>query len=432
MFRTLFTKSNRKPWFTSPKEAVGLIKSKNRVYVHGVGMFPKVLMQALAERSDLEQVELNHLHIEDTNPCTGLKPFHTVNYFIGSNQRKAVAHGQATQLPCFLSEFPRLMRQGIRTPDVALIQVSPPDQHGFCSLGLEVCTAYAAVETSKIVIAQMNPQVPRTHGSSHIHISCLDAIVQVDEPLPTVKSAPLSKAELAIGKHLSELIPDGATLQMGIGGIPNAVLESLKNHKNLGVHTEMFSDGLIDLVESGVVNNSQKQIYRGMTVTSFAMGTERLHQWVHDNPTVVFKDIARVNNPNMIALNPRVTAINAAVEIDLTGQVCADSIGTRMLSGVGGQLDFERGAALSEHGLPIICLKSLTKTGASTIVPTLQVGAGVTTSRFHVHYVATEYGVVNLFGKDLLERARLLISIAHPSHQAVLAQQAFERYQVVL
>ncbi|KAJ3272924.1 hypothetical protein HDV01_005121 [Terramyces sp. JEL0728] len=423
------------PPLLNADDAVKLVNSGDRIYMHGVASFPTVLASALAKRRELRNVEIDHLHIIPENPCstTELKDsFFVSNYFIGPNQRKQVAEGISSLIPCFLSDLPKLMRNGVRSTDVAFLNVSTPDKHGFCSLGLEVCTALAAVETAKLVIAQINPNVPRTHGQSFVHINSFDAIVDVNEPIPEIAPAKASPVELAIGKHLAELIPDGATLQMGIGGIPNAVLECLKNHKNLGIHTEMFSDGVIALIESGVVNNSQKFHFPHTTVTAFAMGTKRLYDFVDDNPSIHFNDISVVNDPSVIGKNPKVTAINAAVEVDITGQVCADSVGSRMISGVGGQCDFEYGASISKGGLPIICLPSIAKSGGSTIVPFLKQGAGITTTRNHVHYVVTENGIAYLFGKNLLERAKAMIKIAHPSHQDELSKQAYERFKVLI
>ncbi|KAI8892582.1 acetyl-CoA hydrolase/transferase [Globomyces pollinis-pini] len=433
--RQLFVRKGP-PKELSAEEAVKCIQSNDRIYMHGVAAFPSALATALSKRSsELTNIEINHLHCEILNPCSSLDvkdSFFIDNYFIGSNQRKAVAEGRSSLIPCFLSELPKLMRSGIRRPDVAFLNVSPPDKHGFCSLGVEICTAFAAAETATTVIAQINPHMPRTHGQSFVHINTFDSIVHVDDPLPELSVKEPKDVEKAIGKYLAELIPDGATLQMGIGGIPNAVLACLENHKDLGIHTEMFSDGILPLIEKGVITNAKKSFSPNSVVTSFIMGSKKLYDFVDDNPEVLFKDIAIVNDPVIIAMNPKVTAINAAIEVDITGQVCADSVGHRMISGVGGQVDFERGAALSVGGIPTICLPSTTKDGSSTIVSALKSGAGVTTTRNHVHYVITEYGVANLFGKDLIERAKLLINIAHPKHRAELARLAFERYKVLI
>jgi acyl-CoA hydrolase len=321
-----------------------------------------------------------------------------------------------------------LFRKKILPLQVALIQVSPPDKHGFCSLGVSVDVSLAAVQSAEHVIAQVNPNMPRTHGDGLIHIDQLECAVEADEPLIEVTVPGRNGVSRSIGRHCAELIEDGATLQMGIGAIPDAVLEALDGHKDLGIHSEMFSDGVIKLVEKGVVNGSQKVIYPGKLVGSFLMGSRRLYDFVDDNPQVAMLDAAYVNDTKIIRQNPKVTAINSALEVDLTGQICADSIGTRLYSGVGGQMDFIRGASLSEGGKPIIALPSVTSKGISRIVPFLKEGAGVVTTRAHVHYVVTEYGIANLYGKNLRQRARALIDIAHPNHREELENAAYERF----
>jgi acyl-CoA hydrolase len=307
-----------------------------------------------------------------------------------------------------------------------LISVSSPDEHGYCSLGTSIDISSAAQQSAKIVIAQVNKFVPRTHGDGLIHLKDIDYMVEYDEPLPETKNHDLTEVEKAIGKNIAELVEDGATLQMGIGAIPNAVLACLGNHKNLGIHSEMFSDGILPLVESGVINGQNKVKHPGMIVGSFVVGTKKLYDFIDDNPIVKMLDFAYVNNTDVIRRNPKVTAINSAIEIDLTGQVCADSIGSKIFSGVGGQMDFIRGASLSEGGKPIIALSSTTKNGASKISAVLKPGAGVVTTRAHVHYVVTEFGAVNLYGKTLEERAKLLIGIAHPNHREALSKDAFD------
>jgi 4-hydroxybutyrate CoA-transferase len=326
-------------------------------------------------------------------------------------------------LPCFLSEIPALLRNK-RRPDVALIQVSPPDAHGFCSLGVSVDVARAAVESARIVIAEVNKRMPRVHGDGFVRFEDIDAFIEVDEPLPEPAREPPSDIEQAIGRNVASLVDDGATLQMGIGAIPDAVLRALHGHKHLGIHTEMFSDGALDLIRSGAVDNSRKAVHPGKTISGFVLGSRALYDFVDDNPSVALLDIAYVNNPDVIARNPRVTAINSAVEVDVTGQVCADSIGRRIISGVGGQMDFMRGAALSEDGKPILALPSRTKRGAPRIVATLQPGAGVVTTRAHVHWVVTEHGIADLAGKSLGERARALAAIAHPDDRDALLRGA--------
>ncbi|KAJ3076636.1 hypothetical protein HDU98_001645 [Podochytrium sp. JEL0797] len=389
------------------------------------------LLRALEKRGpELKNVEFIHLHLNQPNPCATQElrdSFFTNNFFVGPNQRKLVGQGVSSYVPLFLSECPLVMREGYLRPDVAFINVSPPDQHGFVSLGTEVALAFPAVETAKIVVAQINPRVPRTHGASFVHMDCLNYVCHVDEPLFSAgpEKAP-TEVEARIGSTIANLVSDGATLQMGIGSIPNAVLAGLKNHKGLGVHTEMFQEGLIPLIESGVVTNWNKKFIAGKVVTAFIAGSQRLYDYVDDNPLIYFEDASVVNNPVVIARNPKVTAINSAIQVDLTGQVCADSVGQRQISGVGGQVDFERGAALSEGGLPIITLPSISKTGESCIVAQLNSGASVATTRNHVHYVVTEWGAAQLFGKNLQQRAKALIGIAHPDHRAALERQAFQ------
>lgn len=418
--------------FVSAEEAVGSIASGDRVFIHGVAAAPRVLIEAMVDRSgELRGVELVHLHTEGRAPYSLPEhedSFHVNAFFVGGNVREAVNEGRGDYIPVFLSEIPALFRRGVLPLDVALINVSPPDSHGFCSLGVSVDIARAAADTAKIVIAQINPNVPRTIGDALVHIKDIDFAVEVDEPLPEVPPPTPTVVDEAIGRSIAELIDDGATLQMGIGAIPNSVLASLTNHKDLGIHTEMFSDGLIDLVESGVVNGRKKAKHPGKIVSGFVMGTKRLYDFVDDNPQVLMLDIGYVNDTSVIRRNPKVTAINSAIEVDLTGQVCADSIGRRQYSGVGGQMDFIRGASLSEGGKPIIALPSSTSRGESKIVPFLKEGAGVVTTRAHVHYIVTEYGVADLYGKNLRQRARELIRIAHPDHREELERQARERF----
>jgi acyl-CoA hydrolase len=395
-------------------------------------MTPKTLVNAMTGRaSELSDVEVIHIHTE--GEAAYVKPeysqsFNTNCCFVGGNVRKAVWEGEADYIPVFLSEIPNFFRRGILPLDVALIQVSPPDAHGYCSLGVSVDVACAAYQTAKLVIAQINLQVPRTFGDSVLHIDEIDYAVETDEPIHAVTPRAISESERKIGKYIADMIDNGATLQMGIGAVPDAVLAELKGHKELGIHTEMFSDGLIDLVESGAVTGEHKKVSPNKITACFAVGTKKLYDFVHDNPIVDMREAAFTNDTVLIRKNPKVTAINSAVEIDLTGQVCADTIGTRQYSGVGGQMDFIRGASLSPDGKPIIALTSMTGKGISKIVPTLKEGAGVTTTRAHVHWIVTEYGAVNLYGKNLRQRAKALISIAHPDHQADLEKAAFERF----
>lgn len=417
----------------SAAEAVLSISSGNRVFIHGVSAAPQVLIKAMTDRAaELRNVEIVHLHTEGIAPYAEpeLADSFSVNaFFVGSNVRRAVREGRADYIPVFLSEIPALFRRKVLPLDVALIHLSPPDKHGFCSLGVSVDIAKAAVETAKYVIAQINPHMPRTLGDGLVHCKNIDAFVEVDEPLLEAKLPTLSEVDRKIGGHIAGLIDDGATLQMGIGSIPNAVLSALAGHRDLGVHSEMFSDGVIDLVESGVINGIRKLKHPGKIVAGFAMGTQRLYDFIDDNPQILLLDIAYVNDTAVIRRNPKVTAINSAIEVDLTGQVCADSIGTLLYSGVGGQMDFIRGASLSEDGRPIIALPSTTSRGESKIVPFLKEGAGVVTTRAHVHYIVTEYGVANLYGKNLNQRAAALTQIAHPDHREMLERAAFERFR---
>lgn len=357
--------------------------------------------------------------------------FHVNSLFVSASIREAVREGRADYVPVFLSEIPELFKRGILPLDVAIVQVSVPDQHGYCSLGASVDIARSAVNTAKYVIAQVNPNVPRTHGDGMVHVNRFAAMVYCEDPLhEAVFAKEGTAAELQIGEHIAALIEDRSTLQLGIGSIPDAVLKCLFNHKDLGIHTEMFSDGIIDLVEADVINNKFKMIHPNKSVTGFALGTKRLYNYINDNPAFAFLDIDYVNESAVIRRNPRMVAINSAVEIDLTGQICADSIGTYQYSGIGGQMDFMRGAALSEGGKPIIALPSRTAKGVSRIVPYLKEGAGVVTTRGHVHYVVTEFGVAYLYGKNLRQRAHALINIAHPDDREALERSCHERFKV--
>ncbi|MCW5939663.1 MAG: acetyl-CoA hydrolase/transferase family protein [Fimbriimonadaceae bacterium] len=416
----------------SPDEAVSEVRSRQRIYVHGMSAFPRCLMDALVARADeLRGVEIVHLHTE--GDATYARPefqdsFFVNNLFIGSNVRQAVAEGRADYVPVFLSEIPALFRKGVMPLDWAFVTVSPPDKHGCVSLGVSVDCSLAAVESAERVVAQVNPNMPRTHGDGNLPVSMFHQFVEVDHPLIEMPPPPMTERDVKIGARVAELVEDGATLQMGIGAIPNAVLAALSGHRRLGVHTEMFSDGLVDLVESGVVTGEEKTLYRGKVVSGFVSGTKRLYDFVDDNPRVLLLDIANVNDTSAIRKLPKMTAINSAIEIDLTGQVCADSIGTKLYSGVGGQMDFVRGASLSPGGKPIFALPSTTSKGESRIVPVLKPGAGVVTTRAHVHFVVTEHGVADLYGKNLRQRATALIDIAHPDHREALERAAVERF----
>jgi len=416
----------------TPEEAVKIISSNQRVFIQGGVATPQVLVRAMTARAmELRNVEVVHLHTEGEASYAEetMKDSFCVNsFFIGPNVRQAIKSGNAQYIPVFLSEIPNLFRRKILPLDVAMVQVSPPDKHGYCSLGVSVDTTISAVEEATYVIAQINPKMPRTFGDGLIHVDYFHSYCEVEADLPEMAIPESTEIENAIGKHIAGLVEDGATLQMGIGGIPNAALKFLNNHKNLGIHTEMFSDGIIDLVNSGTINGKFKKKHPYKITSGFAMGTKRLYDFMDDNPEIVMLDIGYVNDSAVIRQNPKVTAINSAVEIDLTGQVCADSIGKTMYSGVGGQMDFIRGASLSEGGKPIIALGSATHRGLSKIVPTLKEGAGVVTTRAHVHYVVTEYGVADLYGKNLLQRARILTEIAHPDHRETLEKDRFERF----
>ncbi|MBD0850129.1 acetyl-CoA hydrolase/transferase family protein [Maribacter arenosus] len=415
-------------------EAISIVKSGDRIFVQGAAMTPNTLVNTLCENryKELENVEIISIHT-DGEVKFAIPPYNQAfkinSCFVGSNVRKAVNTNQGDYIPIFLSEIGLLFRRAILPLDVAIVQVSPPDRHGFCSLGVSVDVTLAAIQTAKKVIAQVNPNVPRTHGDGIIHVSHIDFAIAVDEPIHIYNPTVLTETDKQVGKHVAELIEDGATLQLGIGNIPNAVLNNLHNHKRLGVHTEMFSDGLLPLVEKGIVTGEEKVVDEWKIVTCFAAGSKKLYDFIDDNPMVLFKEAAYTNDTAIIRRNPKVTAINSAIEIDLTGQICADSIGYLHFSGVGGQMDFIRGARLSNGGKPIFALTSQTAKGVSKITSHLREGAGVTTTRAHVNYVVTEYGVVSLFGKNLHQRAKALISIAHPDHREALSKAAYERFE---
>lgn len=417
---------------TTPEEVVKLVKSGDRVFFQGAAMTPNELIDALCDRhQELENVEIVSIHTEGDAKYT-LPPynstFHLNSCFVGGNVRKSVNTPYADYVPVFLSEIHRLFYDGYLPIDVVFVQVSPPDKHGYCSLGVSVDVALPAVRSGKTILAQINPSVPRTHGTGIVHIDDIALACEVDRPIHEHPPTPIFEIEEQIGRNVAELIDDGATLQMGIGNIPDAVLSNLGNHKNLGIHTEMFSDGVLPLLENGVITGKEKAVKRGKIVSCFAVGSRKLYDFIDDNPICDFRDAGYTNDTARIRRNPKVTAINSAIEIDLTGQVCADTIGSYQFSGVGGQMDFIRGAALSKGGKPIFALASATKKGTSKIVPFLKPGAGVTTTRAHVHHVATEYGVVNLFGKNLQQRAKALIEIAHPEHREMLHKAAYERF----
>lgn len=413
-------------------EAVAVVRSGDRVFIHSVAAAPQALITALAARAPaLRGVEVVQLHTEGPAPYAAPElaaSFRVNALFVGKNVRDAVARGQGDYVPIFLSEVPALFRSRAMPLDVALISVSPPDKHGYCTLGPSVDATRAAVQSARTVVAQVNANLPRTHGDALVHVDDIDLAVWQDDPVPEVRQANLTGLERTIGNYVASLVEDGATLQLGIGAIPEAVLAALADHEDLGVHTEMFSDGVVELVRRGVITGARKRNHPGKVVASFVMGTRDLYDFVDDNPSVLLLDVAYTNDTAVIRRNPAVTAINSALEIDLTGQVCADSLGTYQYSGVGGQMDFIRGASLSERGKPIIAMPSATSRGESRIVPFLKPGAGVVTTRAHVNYVVTEHGVASLYGKNLRQRARALIGIAHPSHREALERAAWERF----
>jgi acyl-CoA hydrolase len=418
--------------YTSAEEALQAVKPGHRVFVHGGAATPHFLLKKLAERSSsLWNVEIVSISLQGDAVVADKKykdSFRINSLFVSQNVREAVNDGRGDYVPIFLSEIPILFRRGILPLDVAVVQVSPPDKHGYCSLGTSVDIALSAVKAAKHVIAQVNPRMPRTLGDGLIKITEFDAAVYAEEELPEVICGEPNELSMRIAAHCAELVEDGATLQTGLGSIPDAVLASLTNHKALGVHTEMLSEGFIPLIERGIVTNEHKRKHRGKSVTSFILGSRKLYDFVDDNPSVIALGIDYVNDTAIIRVNPKVTAINSAIEVDITGQICSDSIGTYHYSGVGGQMDFVRGASLSEGGKPIIALPSVTGKGISRIVGSLKPGAGVVTTRGHAHYVVTEYGVAYLYGKNMRQRAKALIEIAHPNHREALERAAFDRF----
>ncbi|NNK40477.1 MAG: acetyl-CoA hydrolase/transferase family protein [Winogradskyella sp.] len=408
----------------SAEEALKIVKSNDRIYIQAAAAVPNVLINALTARhEELRNVEICQLHTEGPAPYADPKytnSFHVNSFFIGKNVRHTLKAGNGSYTPVFLSEVPLLFKRNIVDVKVALIHVSVPDIHGYCSLGVSVEATLAAIENADYVIAQVNKQMPRTFGDGIIHVTEINAFVECDEPLPTIPVTEPTDIETKIGDYVASLIEDRSTLQMGIGNIPNAVLSRLHNHKDLGLHTEMFSDGVIDLILKDVINGNYKGVNPGRAMATFLMGSKRLYDYVDDNPFVEMRTSDYVNDVSVIKQNPRMVAINSAIEVDLTGQVCADSIGSKMYSGVGGQMDFIRGASLSEGGKAIIALPSVTKKGISRIVPSLKPGAGVVTTRAHVHYVVTEYGIANLYGKTISQRVKALAEIAHPDHREAI------------
>lgn len=426
----------KEPKWMSAEEAMRFVKTGDTVFVHGAAATPRALVPALAEhgkKNQLKNVKVHHIHTEgaaeyNDPDCQGI--FRSNSLFTGANCRGPIADGRADFTPIFLGDIPQLFFRGIIKPNVSLVQVTPADQHGYHSLGTSVDVVRAALQHSEYIVGQVNSRLPRTQGDALIHTSHFDALVKGEMELPEHKPPKLGEIENAIGRHIAEnLVEDGATLQMGIGAIPDAVLAQLKGHKDLGVHSEMFSDGLVELVKTGAVTNRLKKICPGRILSSFAVGTRQLFDFMDDNPFLVMKTIDYVNKEFNIAQNPKVTAINSCIEVDLVGQVCSDSIGTRVYSGFGGQVDFIRGAALGldGKGKPILAMPSTTKKGESKIVPFLKEGAGVVSTRAHVHYIVTEHGIAELFGRNYRQRAYALIQIAHPDHREALEKAAFAR-----
>lgn len=420
--------------FISADEAVKVVKSGDHIHFSSVASAPQILIQALCRRGDtgeLKNVRIHHLHTEGSAPYTDAKYegvfFHQA-FFVGGNVRKNVQAGYADYIPIFLSETQKLYRSGYLPCDIAMIQVSPVDKHGYVSLGTSVDATLAAIECAKTVIAVVNKNVPRSWGDAMIPLNMIDLFVEDNTPLEPAEFSEPSEIEKTIGINCANLIEDEATLQMGIGAIPNAVLAQLGNHKNLGIHTEMFADGVLPLVEKGVINGAAKKIDKGKMVSTFLMGSQKCYDFIDDNPMVSMMDVGYTNDPFIIAKNPRVTAINSALQVDITGQVCADSLGRKFYSGTGGQIDFLYGASLSEGGKAIIAMPSTTNKGISKIADVLTAGAGVVTTRSHIHWLVTEYGAVNLYGKSLQERAKLIIGIAHPDHRESLDRSSFERF----
>lgn len=416
------------------EEAVKVIKSGDHIHLSSVASVPQTLVKAMCKRGEegaFKNVTISHLHTEGEAPYTDPKfegIFQLNSFFVGGNVRKATQAGYADYIPIFLSETQKLYRDGYIKCNVAMVQVSPPDENGYVSLGTSVDATLAAIETADYVLAVVNKYVPHAFGDALIPANMIHYYVEHDCELEPAHFSEPNAQETAIGKHCAALIEDGATLQMGIGSIPNAVLAQLHNHKNLGVHTEMFADGVMELVEKGIINGANKKIDKYKLVSTFLMGSQKVYDFIHKNPMVAMMDVAYTNDPFIIAQNPKVTAINSALQVDITGQVCADSIGTKFYSGVGGQVDFIYGASRSEGGKAIIAMPSVTNKGLSKLAPELTLGAGTVTTRNHIHWLVTEFGAVNLYGKPLQERAKLITSIAHPDHREALDKAAFERY----
>jgi len=419
--------------FTTAEQALKLVKSGNRIYVHAAAATPTILTDALTNRaSELTNVEICHLHTGGIVQYADIKykdSFFVNSLFIGANVRNTIKQGNGSYTPIFLSEMSNAITSGILKVDVTLIQVSPPDEHGFCSLGPSIENIIAAMETSKTVIAQVNKYMPRTFGDGIIHISRIHYFVEHHTPIYTLHNGIVTPEETKIGAFIAELIDDKSCLQMGIGSIPNAVLNNLTNHKGLGLHTEMFSDGIIPLVKSGVITGEHKKLLKGKIVATFAQGSQELYDFINNNPSVEMREASFTNDPNQIQKNSNVVAINSAIEIDVTGQACADSVGPNLFSGVGGQVDFVYGASKSKNGKSILALQSVTAKGVNKIVPHLKSGAGVVTSRAHIDYVVTEYGVARLYGKSIKDRVKAMIQIAHPNFRESIEQDYYNMMQ---
>ena len=418
----------------SAAEAVKFIKSGDHIHISSVSNVPQCLVQALCERGcagELKNVYIHHLHTEGAAPYVNPEfegIFQHNAFFVGANVRESVQKGLADYIPVFLGETSKLYRERYIRCNVAMIQVCPPDKFGYVSLGSSVDATLAAMESAEFTIAVINKHVPRSLGDSQIHISKIDYFVEEDEPLLTVNAPAPTEVEKTIGRYCAELIEDGACLQMGIGSIPNAILSCLGNHKDIGIHTEMFSDGILPLVKKDVINGKRKKLDCGKIVSTFVMGSQKIYNFIDSNPQVLMKDVEYTNDPFIISQQPKMTSINSAIQIDLSGQVCADSLGDKIYSGVGGQIDFVYGASRSKGGKAIIAMPSTTKKGINKIVPALDLGSGAVTTRNHIHWFITEYGAVNLYGRSLQERAKLIISVAHPQFQEQLEEAAFKRF----
>eukprot|EP00403_Amphidinium_massartii_P008333 CAMPEP_0178425110 /NCGR_PEP_ID=MMETSP0689_2-20121128/28554_1 /TAXON_ID=160604 /ORGANISM="Amphidinium massartii, Strain CS-259" /LENGTH=456 /DNA_ID=CAMNT_0020046763 /DNA_START=1 /DNA_END=1371 /DNA_ORIENTATION=+ len=412
------------------------LHSKGMVFIQGGGATPQPLIDGMikvAKTKKLRNLYTIHMHLEGPGPLPADDPeaaecITPIATFIGANLRNPIAEGDALYMPIYLRDLPMLFRRRAVEPDVCLLQCSPPDAHGYCTLGVSVDWSRSAAEHGKALVAVINPKMPRVHGDGAIHYSQFDAVIHREQPMWPHAFKELLPEEIDIGRHIAKLVPDGATLQMGIGSVPDAALAQLGNHKNLGIHTEMFSDGVLPLMESGVINNSMKSTYRGRTISSFVVGSQKVYDFVEDNPSVNLKDVAYTNNVEVIASQNTMIGINSCIEMDITGQAASGSIGKKIYSGFGGQVDFLTGATACPDGKGILAMPSRSKKGASRIVPQLQHAAGVVTTRAMVQYVVTEHGVVNLFGKTLPERARLLIDIAHPDDREMLEKNAYERF----